>query len=189
MPSPGEVKGSSVPLFLPKETSARGSTCGSSSCQSAPQRWWGRRCLRPFQATHPIGSGWPVSSVPPVSPTCPFLGLTDSGLCSKVALPGEEQTWTPIKSLKDIVRLMNSPPSSLNGKHPTYPNTHTHTHTYTLIHTYTVLRAQPEGIAKHALVCTWENKENPTPFCSRQSETLVCPWAFAQFSHLPHSWY
>lgn len=34
------------------------------------------------------------------------------------------------------------------------------------------IQAQPEGIAKHALACIWENKENPTLCCSRQSETL-----------------
>lgn len=70
---------------------------------------------------------------------------------------------------------------------PHHPNTHTHTHTYTVLTAQT--QAQPEGIAKHALVSIGENKENPTLFCPRQSETLVCPWAFAQFSHLPQSWY
>ena len=39
----------------------------------------------------PHGPGYLVSSVPPVSPTPPFLGLTDSGLCSKVALPGKSK--------------------------------------------------------------------------------------------------
>lgn len=88
----------------------------------------------------------------------------------------------PVKLLKDLVRLRKFP-ISLNGKHSPCP----HPHPHTVLRTQT--QAQPKGIARHAVACIWENKENSTLFCSRQSETLLCPWVFAQFSHLPQYWY